>query len=292
MEFTELKMLFPKNICSVPVQRFWTSMVKISIVAVLCMMVTACFADSRVSPPAVISPDSCGDKAPVVTRGILERTSESDSVILARRILELPDHPSEHSLIDEIARVLGIIRSTWPEMAEVNARPRWEPGTLILRLEPSLFEAVSAGLPEEDVSAPFCTRHPEFDALNAAFGLRAVEILPFEYTRVIVIRFDPSEHIYSAGASYEEIEEVIYARPELMLGGGSDIEVLRSEGKWYAVFRRAWGDCPSGCIFSELHFFVEHEGEVERIDPRRAAKIKEFAKIIAERRWTHRPEGQ
>jgi hypothetical protein len=266
-------------------------MVKISIVAVLCMMVTACFADSRVSPPAVISPDSCGDNAPVVTRGILERTSETDPVILARRVLEIPDF-SGHSLIDEIVRVLGIIRSTWPEMAEVNARPRWEAGVLILGLEPSLFDTVSAGLPEEGVSAPFCTGHPEFDALNIEFGLRAVEILPFKYTRVIVIRFDPREHVYSAGASYEKIEEVIYAEPDFVLGDDSDIELLWSGGKWYAVFRRGWGDCPSGCIFSELHFFVEHEGEVERIDPRRAAKIEEFAKIIAERGWTHRPEGQ
>ena len=266
-------------------------MVKISIVAVLWMLVTACFAGSPVSPSAVTPPDACGDKAPVVTRGTLGRTSETDPVILARRVLEIPDL-SGRSFIDEIARVLGIIRSTWPEMAEVNARPRWEPGTLILSLEPSLFEAVSVSLPEEGVSAPFCTGHPEFDALNAAVGLRGVEILPFEYTRVIVIRFDPREHIYSAGASYEKIEGVIYAEPNLVLGDGSDIEVLWSEGKWYAVFRRAWGDCPSGCIFSELHFFVEHEGEVKRIDPERAAEIGEFAKILAERGWMQRPERQ
>ena len=82
-----------------------------------------------------------------------------------------------------------------------------------------------------------------------------------------MIGFDPREHVYFAGASYEKIEGVIYARPEPMLGGGSDIEVLWSEGKWYAVFRRAWGDCPSGCIFSELSFFVEHKGDVKRIDP-------------------------
>ena len=290
MEFVELKMLFPKNIHSVSVQRFRMSIVKISIVAVLCMMVTACFAGSPVSPPAVTSPDACGDKAPIVTRGALEQASETDPVILARRILEILDF-SGHSLVDEIARVLGIIRSTWPQMAEVNARPRWEPGRLILRLEPSLFKAVSLGLPEEEgASAPFCTGHPEFDALNATVGLRGVEILPFEYTQVIVIRFDPREHIYSAGASYERIEEVIYARPNSMLGDGSDIEVLWSEGKWYAVFRKAWGDCPSGCIFSELYFFIEHEGKVKRIDPQRAGEIEEFAGILAERGWRQRPE--
>ena len=260
-------------------------MVRISVLIALWILVTACFAGSPVPlPSAVVPADPCGGEAPVVTHGTLERTSEADPLILARRDF------LGHSTINEIARVLAVIRSAWPEMAEVNARPRWEPGRLILRLEPFLFEAVSVSLPEEGVSAPFCTGHPEFDALNAAVGLRGVEILPFEYTRVIVIRFDPREHVYSAGASYEKIEGVIYARPEPVLGGGSDIEVLWSEGKWYAVFRRAWGDCPSGCIFSELNFFVEHKGDVKRIDPERAAEIEEFAKILAERRWMHRPE--
>ena len=260
-------------------------MVRISILVALWILVTACFAGSPVPlPPVALSEDLCGGNAPVVTRGSLGRINEADPLILARRDF------LGHSLIDEIARVLAVIRSAWPEMAEVNARPRWEPGTLILRLEPSLFEALSVSLPEEGISAPFCTGHPEFDALNAAVGLRGVEILPFEYTRIIVIRFDPREHVYSAGASYEKIEGVIYARPESMVGDGSDIEVLRADGKWYVVFRRAWGDCPSGCIFSELNFFVEHKGDVKRIDPKRAADIEEFAQILAERGWMHRPE--
>ncbi|MXW22084.1 MAG: hypothetical protein F4X55_05530 [Candidatus Dadabacteria bacterium] len=267
-------------------------MVRISIIAVLSMLMTACFAGSPVSPSAVISPDVCGDKAPVVTRGSLGRTSETDPVILARRVLGIPGFSGD-GLTDEIARVLGIIRSTWPEMVKVNARPRWEPGTLILRLEPSLFKAVSLSLPEEDgVSALFCTGHPEFDALNAAVGLRGVEIFPLKYVHAVEIRFDPREHIYSAGASYEKIEGVIYARPVSVLGDSSDIEALWSDGKWYVVFRRAWGDCPSGCIFSELHFFVEHGGEVERTDLERATGIEEFAEILAKRGWIQRLERQ
>ncbi len=261
-------------------------MVRISVLIALWILVTACFAGSPVPlPSAVVPADPCGGEAPVVTHGTLERTSEADPLILTRRDF------LGHSTINEIARVLAVIRSAWPEMAEVNARPRWEPGRLILRLEPSLFKAVSLGLPEEEgVSAPFCTGHPEFDALNVAVGLRAVEIFPLEYVLAVEITFDPREHVFSAGASYEKIEGVIYARPNFMRGDGSDIEVLRADGKWYVVFRKAWGDCPAGCIFSELNFFVEHKGDVKRIDPERAAEIEEFAKILAERRWMHRPE--
>jgi hypothetical protein len=273
-------------------------MVRISVIAALWMLVTACFAGLPVPPAAVIPADPCGGKAPVVTRGSLERTSETDPVILARRVILRSDYETEsgipdfpgYSLIDDIARVLGLIRAVSPEMVEVSARLKWEPGTLILGLEPSLFEAVSVGLPEEGISGPFCTGHPEFDALNAAVGLRGVEILPFVYAPAIVIRFHPREHVHSATISYHGIEGIIYAQPEFILGDGSDIEVLWSDGKWYAVFRRAWGDCPSGCIFSELHFFVEHEGEVKRIDPEHVAEIEGFARILAERGWMQRPE--
>ena len=275
-------------------------MVRISVIASLWMLVTACFAGLPVPPAAVIPADPCGGKAPVVTRGSLERTSETDPVILARRVILRSDYETEsgipdfpgYSLIDDIARVLGLIRVVSPEMVEVSARLKWEPGTLILGLEPSLFEAVSVGLPEERISGPFCTGHPEFDALNAAVGLRGVEILPFEYALAIVIRFHPRECVHSATISYHGIEGIIYASPEFILGDDSDIEVLWSDGKWYAVFRRAWGDCPSGCIFSELHFFVEHEGDVKRIDPERAAEIEGFARILAERGWMQRPEEQ
>ena len=259
---------------------------RISVIAALWMLATACFAGSPAPlPSAVVPADPCGGEAVVVTRGILERTSKADPLILAHRAIVWSD-----DRIDEIARVLAIIRSTWPEMAEVNARPRWEPGTLILRLEPSLFEAVSLSLPKEGVSAPFCTGHPEFDALNVAVGLRGVEILSFEYARGLVIRFDPREHLPSAAISYKEIEGVISARPDFVLGDGSDIEMMRSGGKWYVVFRKAWGDCPAGCLFSELHFFVEHKGKVKRTDPERAADIEEFAQILAERGWMQRPE--
>ena len=159
------------NICSVSVQRFWISMVRIFVIAVLWMLVTACFPGSPVSPPAAAPPDACGDKAPVVTSGRLERTSEPDPAILARRVLEIPDFPG-YGLIGEIERVLGIIRSAWPEMAEVNARPRWEPGTLILRLEPSLFKAVSAAIcPKRVFPPPFAldTRSLTLLILRSAF---------------------------------------------------------------------------------------------------------------------------
>ena len=50
----------------------------------------------------------------------------------------------------------------------------------------------------------------------------------------------------------------------IALGDGSDIEAAWVDSAWYLVFREAWGDCPSGCLYWALHYFIECEGEVER----------------------------
>ena len=35
---------------------------------------------------------------------------------------------------------------------------------------------------------------------------------------------------------------------------GSDIAMHKTSGNWHVVMRKAWGDCPSGCIHEETHF--------------------------------------
>ena len=82
-----------------------------------------------------------------------------------------------------------------------------------------------------------------------------------------------------------------YAEPDFALGDGSDIEADWVDGTWYLVFRQVWGDCPSGCLYSELHFFAERDGEVERIACDLAAGVAALARLVGERRWQHRPES-
>lgn len=276
-------------------------MAHISITAVLQLLATVFLfvAMSALCPFAIADTDPCEGKAPVVTHGAFKRTGDAEASILTHRFLIRSDDKTEMDVADsyrsfkmteEITRVLAAIRTGWPDVAEVTARPQWEPGTLIIGLEPSLFESVSLGLPEEGNSVPLCTGHAEFDALNAAVGLQAVELLTLKYAPSIVIRFDPRRNIHLTGASYENIRGVKYARPDSSIGDGPDIQALRSAGKWYMVFRKAWGDCPSGCLFSELYFFIEHNGDVKRVGPERAAVMAEFAEILADRVWRQRPE--
>ena len=124
---------------------------------------------------------------------------------------------------------------------------------------------------------------PRFDALNATLGLRAVEVFPS--FGAVAFFFDPPFDVYDVIFEYSWIGEVLSAEPNVLLFDGPDLDLSRSEKTWKFVFRKAWGDCPSGCIFRELLFFSVESGEVERIDPARAMALPGFAEIIARRGW-------
>jgi len=107
----------------------------------------------------------------------------------------------------------------------------------------------------------------------------------------VLVRFDPLRDVERAALAYARLEGVRHVEPNFALGDGSDIDAAWADGMWYLVFHEAWGDCPSGCLYSELHFFVERDGEVEHIAPERAAGVAPFVRLVGERRWRRRPES-
>ena len=58
---------------------------------------------------------------------------------------------------------------------------------------------------------------------------------------------------------------------------------MKSAERWYVLARRAWGDCPSGCINDEFFFFIVNGVDVERIDPAQAMGIAEFRELVTNR---------
>ncbi len=113
------------------------------------------------------------------------------------------------------------------------------------------------------------------------------------YPRInaVLITFDPRSDILLTASKYKAIEGVKNARPDASLGDGSGIQALWSDDKWHVVFRKAWGDCPSGCIHSELHYFIEHGVNVVRVNHEDAAAIPQFAEVLAAHGWRQRGAG-
>ena len=218
-----------------------------------------------------------------------EPPAAAEAAILAGRLLRresdalLLDASRRRELIREIERILARIRDAYPAMAEISVREAHEPGMLLLGLRPDLFESVSRLLDGESGSIPPRTGHAEFDALNAKLGPWAAR--PFPSTGVVAMHFDERLNVDAARMAYLTVEGVEYAEPNARLGDGSDIEASKSNGTWHVVVRKAWGDCPAGCMHEELSFFTVESGEVERIEPSRAMDMAAFAELIVNRGW-------
>ena len=223
------------------------------------------------------APALAGDAAAVEARVLADRIlqEESDDLLL--------DGKRQRALSDEIKRALSLIRRTHPAMAEITVRESRRPGTLVLGLEGVLRDAVFAAWEDESASAPPGTGQAAFDALNRGLGLRAVQ--PFSALASVVLYLHKRANIAAAMRAYRAIDGVAYVEPDASLGDGSDIEAAKVQGRWYFVFRRAWGDCPSGCIDQELFFFTVVDGEAALVEPAQGRGMESFAALVANRGW-------
>lgn len=222
--------------------------------------------------------------------GLLNPTPEhvdeiSDAEVLADRILRrqssglLLNPKRRDRLAREIGQVLDQVRTAYPPAWEVSPRVDFRPGILLVGLTPALLSAaVPAGRNEGQP-----TGHVEFDDLNTRLGLSDMRI--FLHVGAALLEFSKYVHLEAAARAYLEIPGVRFAHPDAQLGDGPDIEVVRVQETWYVIVRKAWGDCPSGCLHEELFFFIVENDVARRVEAAEAMQEPAFAKLAAIRDW-------
>ena len=201
-----------------------------------------------------------------------------DAIALALRILQFKDsglladglHPDR--LEHEIGNVLGLIRDRHPAMTEIAARP--PVSSILLRIEGSLRDGIAGAWTESETGSEAPTGHAAFDDLNARYGLETAEFWPAFDT--VILHFAELADLHAALEAYSAIDGVADAEPDRLLTDGPDIALSTRDGVWHVVMRNAWGDCPSGCIHDELHYFTVKDAHVDRIDGEIALDMPEF----------------
>ena len=228
--------------------------------------------------------------APMVVRANpLKLAPLPESTLLAQRILAreskklLLDKKRRSELAREIKGILKKLRYAHPEIEKISARAAHLPGVLLLGVKPRLFRDVSRSLTHLKDPVELRTGYRAFDSLNAKLRLRAVR--PYRHISILVMHLSGRANIEAARRAYMKIAGVEYAEPDSFLGDGSDIEASKSGGVWHVVVCKAWGDCPSGCIYKKLFYFTVKDGNVERVEPARAVESPHFRKILETRNW-------
>lgn len=209
----------------------------------------------------------------------------SDAMVLADRMLRRQSHglllnPKRRDrLAREIGQVLDQVRTAYPPAWEVSPRMDFRPGILLVGLTPALLSAaVPAGRNEGQP-----TGLVEFDDLNTRLGLSDMRV--FLHVGAALLEFSKYVNLEAAARAYLEIPGVRFAHPDAQLGDGPDIEVVRVQETWYVIVRKAWGDCPSGCLHEELFFFTVENDGARRVEAAEAMQEPAFAKLAAIRDW-------
>ena len=232
---------------------------------------------------------ACALQASASETGSSEVTEEavatSDAMVLANRLLRrqsnglLLNPKRRDRLAREIGQVLDQVRTAYPPAWEVSPRMDFRPGILLVGLTPALLSAaVPAGRNEGQP-----TGHVEFDDLNTRLGLSDMRV--FLHVGAALLEFSKYVNLEAAARAYLEIPGVQFAHPDAQLGDGPDIEVVRIQETWYVIVRKAWGDCPSGCLHEELFFFIVENDVVRRMEAPEAMQESAFAKLAAIRDW-------
>ena len=250
----------------------------------------ATFSILLVAMPAIIPASSAADafearevESPAAGLG----GDLSDAQTLARRIhlretsALLVDAQRLDELASEIGQVLMHIRSRYPGMAEVSARPRYRPATLLLTVEGCLLDAIAQRWNGTDGVRQ--TGFQEFDELNSRLGLHRLESIPLLDS--VIMHFSEHANLHAARQAYLAVDGVVSAEFDAYLGDGPDIAATKASGRWFVTMRKAWGDCPSGCLHSETSFFVVNHMRVERVERESAEDMVEFRSAVPHGDW-------
>lgn len=186
----------------------------------------------------------------------------------------------------EIDQVLMNIRSRYPETGEVAARSRFRPATLLLTVEGGLLDAIAQRW--NGTGGEPLTGFEDFDELNSRLGLHTWESMPL--FAVLIMHFSENANLLVARQAYLAIDGVVGAEFDTYLGDGPDIAATKASGRWFVMMRKAWGDCPSGCLHSETSFFVVNHTHVEQVDRARAEGMVEFRRAAPSGGWPWRIE--
>jgi hypothetical protein len=161
-------------------------------------------------------------------------------------------------LYETIVSDLDSIRTEYADsttMVSIEFLPPWVPSELLVRFTPEGKRNVRDG------------EYHDLNDLNAEFGLTEMDTSSSLWRNYgsAILRFSGRKNPVVLGQSYEVLADVMWAEPNGLIGDWSCVYPWEIEGGMSYLFRRAWGDCPAGCINSVFWYLRVIDGEIEYV---------------------------
>ena len=155
------------------------------------------------------------------------------------------------SLYKQVLSHLATIRSTFGNNYECLNRitfvPPWRVGRLIIGLDDTTAQKVANA------------EYQAWDELNKKYQVTKINTGLLEFIGSTVLYFKGRLHPCRLAELYADLPGVRHAEPNGRIGDSPNIYPRQTGDGITYLFRDAWGDCPSGCIYSEYWYFVFEE---------------------------------
>jgi len=142
---------------------------------------------------------------------------------------------------------------TIPQVDTLTFRSKWRPGMVILQVTEEAKQHIRAG-----------TYH-DLDSLNSALHLEKMDTTHFSHSTWIHLIFEGRLHPKRLAELYSPIPSVVKAVPIHYIGDWPNVYPWFSDNGITYLFREAWGDCLSGCIYSLYWYFKVTDSGIEYI---------------------------
>lgn len=170
--------------------------------------------------------------------------SFDDADVLAVRISGELAGPAE--LVEQIRADLAAIRAQYPFLDGVHAGTKWQPCELFAELTPEAWDGLGDGT------------YTALDSLNQLYDV--VEISTFFTCCYATFEFGTFYSPTHLSSIYRTAEGIVAVEPNWR--GGDPGNDIMSAGSGDYLFRRAWGDCSSGCLEEHFWSFTVTDGAV------------------------------
>ena len=151
------------------------------------------------------------------------------------------------SLYNQILSDLVAIRSTFGDNFDairITFMPPWIASCLMVGFDDTTAQKVANG------------EYRAWDELNKKYGVTKINTSAVTRSGYAELYFKGRWHPRRLGEQYAVLSGVTYAGPNHIYGDWPNVYARQTaEGLTY-LFRAAWGDCLSGCIFSEYWYFI------------------------------------
>jgi len=159
-------------------------------------------------------------------------------------------------LYNKILYLLAAIREKYGEeipQVQITFTPPWVTSQLLLVLTEEAIQQIRAG------------EYHNLDYLNSALRLTSMDTTLLRAGPIVLLIFEGRLHPKRLAELYEPVPSVIYAGPNQRGGDRSNVYPWIIGGGLSYLFREAWGDCPSGCIYSCYWYFEVTSSGIEYV---------------------------